>query len=96
MSVRVDFSNELVARTGTNQVQVSLAGKETTLATLVERMSEQYGPQVRSGLMEGDRLRKDTVAVRETERGQERLTPDSTVHSGDTIHFQRRSKPTPA
>lgn len=86
MDVDVKLTGTLAARTGTHRARVGVA-PDATVADVVDALAEQFGPQVRSGVLEGSRLRTDTVVVRESPDG-EPLSAGSTVHDGDTVRFQ--------
>ncbi|WP_124953745.1 hypothetical protein [Halocatena pleomorpha] len=77
----------LTLRTGVEESSVHVSERATTI-DVVEALSQECGPQVRPALLKGDRLRSDTVAVRESSETPQRLTSDSHVEPGDTLRFQ--------
>jgi hypothetical protein len=87
MGVEVRLSGSLIARAGARRTTVPVTD-ETTVVDVVERLAEEYGPQVRPAILDGGRLRSDTVAFREMPTPAERLAPDSRIHSGDTVRFE--------
>lgn len=89
MTVEVELEGTLVARAGARRVRVPL-GEAATVADVVAALSEEYGPQVRPAILEGEQLRADTVAVRASP-DRERLSSDSRVEPGDTVRFRVRA-----
>jgi molybdopterin converting factor small subunit len=87
MNVTVKLTGTLVARTGTHEARVAVPD-DATVANVVDELAEQYGPQVRAGVLDGQRLRSDTVVVRETFDSTETLSTYSSLESGDTVRFQ--------
>ena len=87
MNVTVTLTGTLVARTGTREARVAVP-EDATVADVVDRLADQYGPQVRAGVLDGQRLRSDTVVVRETFDSTETLSTHSSLESGDTVRFQ--------
>lgn len=90
MNVTVELAGTLVARTGTRRATVAVAD-DATLEDVVDALTADHGPQVRSGVLDGERLRSDTVVVREAADGTESLSTGSSVHPGDTVRFQLNS-----
>lgn len=86
MDVHVKLTGTLAARTGTHVARVGV-DEDATVADVVEALAREYGPQVRAGVLDGRRLRTDTVVVRESPDG-ETLTAGSHVTPGDTVCFQ--------
>jgi molybdopterin converting factor small subunit len=87
MNVTVKLTGTLVARTGTREARVAVS-EDATVADVVDELAEQHGPQVRAGVLDGQRLRSDTVVVRETFDSTETLSTHSSLESGDTVRFQ--------
>jgi hypothetical protein len=87
MCVRVKLTGVLMLRAGIDESSVFVP-EHATITEVVEELSRECGSQVRPALLKGDRLRSDTVAVRETTGSSQRLTSDSMVEHGDTVRFQ--------
>ncbi|MFB6118462.1 hypothetical protein [Halosegnis sp.] len=90
MIVEVRLEGALVARAGARRARVAVP-EDATLEDVVSALADEYGPQVRPAILEADRLRSDTIAVRESHDSQERLSSNSTVSGGDTVRFQMRA-----
>jgi len=86
MDVEVKLTGTLAARTGTHRARVGVPD-DGTVADVVNALADEFGPQVRAGVLEGSRLRTDTVVVRESPDG-EPLSATSAVHAGDTVRFR--------
>ena len=86
MDVQVKLTGTLAARTGTHFARVGV-DDDATIEDVVDALAREHGPHVRSGVLEGHRLRTDTVVVRESPDG-ETLTAGSHVTPGDTVCFQ--------
>lgn len=87
MCVRVKLNGVLTLRAGVEESSVPITERATTI-DVVEALSQECGPQVRPALLKGDRLRSDTVAVRESSGSKQRLASDSPIEPGDTVCFQ--------
>lgn len=87
MGVEVRLSGSLIARAGARRATVPVRD-EATVVDVVERLADEYGPQVKPAILEGGRLRSDTVALRELPTPAERLAPTSQVRPGDTVRFE--------
>lgn len=87
MNVTVELAGTLVARTGTRRATVAVPD-DATLVDVVEKLAAEYGPQVRAGVLDGERLRSDTIVVREQVDETEPLSTRSPVEPGDTVRFQ--------
>ncbi|CQH49637.1 uncharacterized protein HHUB_1546 [Halobacterium hubeiense] len=85
MDVEVKLTGTLAARTGTHSARVGVA-RDATVADVVDALADELGPQVRAGVLEGSRLRTDTVVVRDSADG-EPLTAGSRLREGDTVRF---------
>jgi hypothetical protein len=90
MAVEVILEGSLVARAGARRSIVSVP-ENATVEDVVASLADEYGPQVRPAVLEGERLRSDTVAVRESPRPSERLSSESPVDPGDTLRFRMRA-----
>lgn len=89
MDVQVRLTGTLAARTGTHDARVGV-DEDATVADVVEALAREHGPQFRAAVLQGHRLRSDTVVVRESS-DSETLTAGSHVTPGDTVHFQLSS-----
>lgn len=89
MNVTVTFAGTLVARTGTRSATVAVPA-DATVGDVLESVAERSGPQVTAGVLDGERLRSDTVVVRETADASEPLSAASSVDPGDTVHVRLR------
>jgi len=87
MNVTVKLTGTLVARTGTREARLAVP-EHATLRDVVEKLADSYGPQVRAGVLDGERLRSDTVVVRESADSAETLSTASSLENGDTVRFQ--------
>ena len=89
MNVTVKLTGTLVARTGTHEARVGVP-EDATVGDVVEKLADEYGPQVRAGVLDGHRLRSDTVAVRESVDAPgtpETVSTASHLESGDTVRL---------
>ncbi|NIB98827.1 MoaD/ThiS family protein [Halobacterium sp. R2-5] len=89
MDVEVKLTGTLAARTGTHRARVGV-DDDATVADVIDALADEFGAQVRSGVLEGSRLRTDTVVVRDSTDG-EPLTAGSRLHEGDTVRFSLAS-----
>lgn len=85
MNVTVELVGTLVARAGTHRATVAVP-EDATLADVIEKLAAEHGPQVRAAVLDGERIRADTVVVRE--RADETLHPASRVEPGETVTVQ--------
>ncbi|WP_255196339.1 MoaD/ThiS family protein [Halorarius litoreus] len=90
MTVEVRLEGTLIARAGARHARVPVPD-DATVEDVVAALAEEYGPQVRPAILEGERLRTDTVAIRESPTPSERLSSTSHVHHGDTVRFQMQA-----
>lgn len=90
MTVEVRLEGTLVARAGARHARVHVPD-EATIEDVVAALADKFGPQVRPAILEGERLRTDTVAIRESPPHQERLSSSSHVNHGDTVRFQMQA-----
>ncbi|MFC6835955.1 hypothetical protein [Halomarina ordinaria] len=89
VGVGVEFAGWLVARTGVQRSRMAL-GPNPTVVDLVEELTDRHGVQVRPALLEGDRLRGDTVALRQDDGRWERVFGDTRLSNGDRVRFEFR------
>lgn len=87
----IDISRSLAARVGTHEGHVAVEDGDT-VRDIVDRLAERHGPQVRSGILEGDRLRSDVVARRMTDGGAEPAAADTPVGPGDDLELKLTSE----
>jgi hypothetical protein len=87
MGVKVRLEGALVARAGARQATVPVE-EQMTVRDVVKRLSDRFGPHVEPAILEGERLRSDTRAVRELPGPTERLGPTSRVKAGQTVRFE--------
>ena len=87
MNVTIKLTGTLVARTGTHEARVAVPAG-ATVRDVVEKLADSYGPQVRAGVLDGERLRSDTVVVRESVDSSETLSTASALENGDTVRFR--------
>ncbi|MFB6143019.1 MAG: MoaD/ThiS family protein [Halorientalis sp.] len=87
----IDISRSLAARVGTHEATVGIHEGDT-VRDLIERLADRYGSQVRSGMLDGDRLRSDVIAVRNPEGDRESVTADSELSPGDDLEFHLTSE----
>ena len=85
MNVTVELVGTLVARAGTHRATVAVP-EDATLADVIETLAAEQGPHVRAAVLDGERLRSDTVVVRET--ANQTLHPTSPVEPGETVTVQ--------
>lgn len=85
MDVEVKLTGTLAARTGTYRARLGV-DNDATVGDVVDALTDTYGPQVSAGVLDGDRLRTDTVAIREAE--EKPLSIRSELDAGDTVRFQ--------
>ena len=85
MNVTVELVGTLVARAGTHRATVAVP-EDATLADVIEALAAEQGPHVRAAVLDGERIRSDTIVVRET--ADETLYPASPVEPGETVTVQ--------
>ncbi|MGB9963747.1 MoaD/ThiS family protein [Halobacterium hubeiense] len=85
MDVEVKLTGTLAARTGTHRARVGVAD-DATVADVVDALADEFGAHVRAGVLEGSRLRTDTVVVRDS-ADSEPLNAGSRLRDGDTVRF---------
>ncbi|MCG1002319.1 MULTISPECIES: MoaD/ThiS family protein [Halobacterium] len=89
MDVEVKLTGTVAARTGTHSARVGV-DDDATVADVVDALADDLGPHVRAGVLEGSRLRTDTVVVRDATEN-EHLTAGSRLREGDTVRFSLAS-----
>lgn len=89
VTVDIRLTGALVARAGARQTRVTVRDGRT-LADAIREWGEEYGNHVRFALLEGGRLRSDTLAHRVTGGAEEPLSATSRIHNGDTVRFRLR------
>lgn len=85
MNVTVELVGTLVARAGTHRATVAVP-EDATLADVIEALAAEQGPHVRAAVLDGERIRSDTVVVRE--KANQTLHPTSPVEPGETVKVQ--------
>lgn len=88
---RIEISRSLTARVGTHEATVGV-NEGDTVGDIIDRLADSYGPQVRSGMLDGNRLRSDVIAVRNPETDREPVTADTTLEHGDALEFHLTSE----
>lgn len=89
IAVNVEFQGSLVARLGTRKARVT-APVGSSLKDVIEAWAEADGARIKYGLLDGDRLRRDTKATRITDGKREPMSVSHRVASDDTIRFEYR------
>ncbi|MFD1512585.1 hypothetical protein [Halomarina rubra] len=87
VGVGIELAGLSLVRAGVSRDQMSLPDG-ATVVDAVERLAEKHGEPVRPALLEGARLRQDTVAHRRTREGWQRVPGGERLHHGDRIRFQ--------
>ena len=85
MNVTVELVGTLVARAGTHRATVAVP-EDATLADVIEALAAEQGPHVRAAVLDGERIRSDTIVVRE--KADETLHPTSPVEPGETVRVE--------
>jgi hypothetical protein len=88
---QIHISRSLAARVGTHEAHVGVR-PDDTVRDVIDRMAEEYGPQVATGMLDGDRLRSDVIAVRNPDSDHEPVTAGSRIEPGDTLEFHLTSE----
>lgn len=88
---QIHISRSLAARVGTHDAHVGVR-QDDTVRDVIDRLAAEYGPQVRTGMMEGERLRSDVIAVRNPDAEHESVTAESRLEPGDTVEFHLTSE----
>jgi hypothetical protein len=87
MGVNIRLEGSLVARAGARQAYIHVPDG-STVVDVINQLAERYGPQVRPALLDGDRLRSDTVAIRESPAPPHHIGTESRLKAGDTVRFE--------
>lgn len=85
MDVAVELFGTLAARTGVHRMRVGV-DEGATVADVVHAVADRCGGHAATAVLDGDRLRADTVVVRTA--GNNTLTASSSVVTGDTVRFR--------
>ncbi|WP_136716423.1 MoaD/ThiS family protein [Halorientalis salina] len=88
---QIDISRSLAARVGTHEAHVGVREGDT-VRDVIERLASEYGTQVQTGMLDGERLRSDVIAVRNPDRDHEPVTAASSLEPGDTLEFHLTSE----
>jgi hypothetical protein len=88
---QIEISRSLAARVGTHEAHVSLREGDT-VQDVIDRLAAEYGSQVATGLLDGDRLRSDVIALRESDSHRESVSATSALEVGDDLHFHLTSE----
>lgn len=88
---RIEISRSLAARVGTQEARVSVHEGDT-VGDVIGRLGDHYGPQVQFGMLDGDRLRSDVIAIRNPDSEHEPVTATSPVEPGDALEFHLTSE----
>jgi hypothetical protein len=87
----IEISRSLAARVGTHEAHIGVREGDT-VRDVIERLAAEYGPQVRSGMLDGERLRSDVIATRISDTATEPVTADSSLEPGDELEFHLTSE----
>ncbi|GGL62408.1 hypothetical protein [Halocalculus aciditolerans] len=85
MDVAVEVLGSLAARTGVHRIRVGVP-EDATVEDVVHALADRCGGHAALGVLDGERLRADTVVVRAA--GNNTLTASSRVVTGDTVRFR--------
>ncbi|HMB51321.1 hypothetical protein ACFR9U_02160 [Halorientalis brevis] len=88
---QIEISRSLAARVGTHEAHVAVRDGDT-VQDVIERLSAEYGTQVQTGMLDGERLRSDVIAVRNPDADHEPVTAASPLTPGDTLEFHLTSE----
>ncbi|WP_299265995.1 MoaD/ThiS family protein [Halorientalis sp.] len=87
----IEISRSLAARVGAQEAHVGVRDGET-VREVIDRLTELYGSQVASGMLDGNRLRSDVIAVRNPDTDYESVTADTALRPGDSLEFHLTSE----
>ncbi|WP_336002156.1 hypothetical protein [Halorientalis halophila] len=87
----IEISRSLAARVGAQEAHVGVREGET-VRDVIDRLAALYGSQVQSGILDGNRLRSDVIAVRNPDAEHEPVTADSELTPGDALEFHLTSE----
>ncbi len=88
---QIEISRSLAARVGTHEAHVAVRDGDT-VQDVIERLAAEYGSQVQTGMLDGERLRSDVIAVRNPDADHEPVTAVSPLTPGDTLEFHLTSE----
>lgn len=88
---QIEISRSLAARVGTHDAHVGVRDGDT-VQDIIERLAAEYGSQVQTGILDGNRLRSDIIAVRNPDSDHEPVTARSGLEPGDTLEFHLTSE----
>ncbi|MFB6165062.1 MAG: hypothetical protein ABEJ31_07875 [Haloarculaceae archaeon] len=88
---QIEISRSLAARVGAQEAHVGVREGDT-VRDVIERLAEEVGTQVETGMLDGERLRSDVIAVRNAGREPEPVSADSPLEPGDTLEFHLTSE----
>ncbi len=87
----IEISRSLAARVGAQEAHVGVREGDT-VRDVIDRLAVEYGSQVARGMLDGNRLRSDVIAVRNPGREQESVTADTALRPGDALEFHLTSE----
>lgn len=87
----IEISRSLAARVGAQEAHVGVREGDT-VRDVIDRLTTEFGSQVASGMLDGDRLRSDVIAVRNPDTAHESVTADTTLRPGDALEFHLTSE----
>jgi predicted DNA-binding protein (UPF0278 family) len=88
---QIEISRSLAARVGTHEAHVRVVDGDT-VRDIIERLADEYGSQVRAGMLDGDRLRSDVIAKRTSDGMVDSVTADSAIEPEDELEFHLTSE----
>jgi len=88
---QIEISRSLAARVGTHEAHVGVRDGDT-VRDVIEKLAGEYGTQVETGILDGNRLRSDVIAVRNPDADHEPVTATSELDAGDTLEFHLTSE----
>ncbi|WP_424017818.1 MoaD/ThiS family protein [Halorientalis pallida] len=87
----IDISRSLAARVGAQEAHIGVREGDT-VRDVIDRLAAEYGSQVASGMLDGNRLRSDVIAVRNPDTEHEPVTADTALDPGDSLDFHLTSE----
>ncbi|RXK51943.1 MoaD/ThiS family protein [Halorientalis pallida] len=87
----IDISRSLAARVGAQEAHIGVREGDT-VRDVIDRLAAEYGSQVASGMLDGNRLRSDVIAVRNPDTEHESVTADTALQPGDSLDFHLTSE----
>lgn len=88
---QIEISRSLAARVGAHEAHVGVREGDT-VQDVIERLATEVGSQVQTGMLDGNRLRSDVIAVRNPDTDHEPVTARSGLEPGDTLEFHLTSE----